>query len=316
MGGRGREGNVNIETSVGVWGTTWRDTARAYIALTKPRVMMLLLITTVAALLIAAREQGPSILPALPHLLLWTMIGGALASGGASTINQYIDRDIDGLMARTKRRPLPAGALSTRQVLVFGILLSIAAVVLLALFVNPLAAGLALAGNLFYVFVYTLWLKRSTPQNIVIGGAAGAVPPMVGWAAVTGHLSLAPVLLFVIITYWTPPHFWALALVKKNDYARAAVPMLPVVRGDEETRWHIMLYTLLLVAATLLLYMVHAMGWVYLASALVLGALFILEAVRLLHSPSLAQARHLFMYSNMYLALLFAAMVVDRLLLA
>lgn len=290
-----------------------RELARAYFNLTKPRIMVLLLITTLASVLIAARQHP---LPAggFARVLLATMLGGALASGGAAALNCYIDRDIDAVMNRTRRRALPAGTLRPRQVLLYGLALSALAIAVLLLFVNPLAAALALAGNLFYVVVYTMWLKRWTSQNIVIGGAAGAVPPLVGWAAVTGGVAWPPVLLFVIIFAWTPAHFWSLALLNRKDYSAANVPMLPSVAGERKTKVWILFYTVLVVACTLLLYAIHAMGLLYLVAALALGGRFIYMAVKLLRDAGHGQARRMFMYSNIYLALLFCAMVIDRLL--
>ncbi len=290
-----------------------RDLLWAYFNLTKPRIMTLLLITTLAAVLIAAREHP---LPAAEfvRVLLATMLGGALASGGAAALNCYIDRDIDAVMNRTRRRALPAGLLQPWQVLAYGLGLSALAIVVLLGFDNPAAAALALAGNLFYVVIYTLWLKRLTTQNIVIGGAAGAIPPLVGWAAVTGSLAWPALLLFVIIVAWTPAHFWSLALLNRKDYSAAGVPMLPSVVGEARTKRQILLYTALVVASSLLLFAIHAMGLVYLVAAGALGARFLYMALRLLREPGHGQARRTFIYSNIYLALLFAAMVVDRIL--
>ncbi len=294
-------------------GVSWRELAGAYFNLTKPHIMLLLLVTTLAALLIAARQHP---LPPLDfaRVLLVTLLGGALSSGGAAALNCYIDRDIDAVMNRTRRRALPAGVLQPRQVLVYGLGLSALAVVVLLLWVNPLAAALALAGNLYYVVVYTMWLKRSTSQNIVIGGAAGAVPPLVGWAAVTGSLGLPALLLFAIIFLWTPAHFWALALLHRKDYAAVKVPMLPAVAGEQYTKWRILAYTVAVVITTLALYFVQAMGPLYLAAALALGAGFIYMAVALLREQGPRRARRTFMYSNIYLALLFFAMVADRIM--
>jgi protoheme IX farnesyltransferase len=283
-----------------------------YLELVKPRIMVLLLITTLAAALIAASTRPAGGLETL-RLLLLTMLGGALASGGASALNHYLDRDIDGLMARTSRRPLPSGRMQPRQVLVFGLVLSALSLAVFGIWVNVLSALLALAGNLFYVVIYTAWLKRLTPQNIVIGGAAGAIPPLVGWAAVRDDVALPAVLLFVIIVLWTPPHFWSLALLTRKDYSRASVPMLPVVGGMDRTRWNILAYTIMLVASSLLLAATGAMGGVYVAAAVALGGYFIGRAVRLVRDATAARARACFVYSNVYLALLFAAMVVDRL---
>jgi protoheme IX farnesyltransferase len=280
-----------------------------YVALTKPGILSLLLVTTLGAMLIAA--EG---VPSFP-LVIWTMLGGILAAGGANALNCYIDRDIDSIMARTRHRATANGRISPRAAMVFGTAMSALAVAVLGIFVNPLAAGLALAGNLYYVFVYTWWLKRTTPQNIVIGGAAGAVPPLVGWAAVTGSLSPAAWLLFAIIFYWTPPHFWSLALLKEREYDEVAVPMLPVVVGDHETRRQILLYTLLLAAVAMLLAPL-GLSWIYLFSAIVLNGIFVGMAVRLWRTPSRELARSMFFYSLWYLALIFSAAVADRLILA
>jgi protoheme IX farnesyltransferase len=283
-----------------------KDVAAAYFALTKPRVMVLLLITTLASMMVAAGGM-----PAL-HLVVFTLIGGALASGGAGAINHYLDRDIDQLMERTSLRPIPAGAVKPRQALWFGICLGALSFVLMTAFVNLLAAALSLGALLFYVFVYTRWLKRSTPSNIVIGGAAGAVPPLVGVAAVQGEITLLGLYLFAIVFFWTPPHFWALALLMRKEYEQARVPMLPIVRGDDEARRQILLYSLQLVAITVILFSLQLMGPVYLAAALLLGGLFVYYAVRLWRDASALAARRLFRYSILYLMLLFVAMVVDR----
>jgi protoheme IX farnesyltransferase len=245
-------------------------------------------------------------------LLVATLAGGALAAGSANAINCYWDRDIDRIMSRTKNRALPAGRVPPTHALIFGVALGALAFAVLALWVNLLSAALALAAILFYVLVYTAWLKRTSMQNIVIGGAAGAVPVLVGWAAVTDRIDLAAIWLFLIVFLWTPPHFWALALLLKKDYARANVPMLPVVVGEHETKRQILLYSLLLLAATLVLFSMQAMGYFYLAAALALGGGLLFLAVRLLREQTLRYARTLFWYSNLYLALLFAAMVIDR----
>jgi protoheme IX farnesyltransferase len=278
----------------------------AYVNLTKPRIIILLLITTLGGMVIAARGLPPI------DLVFWTMVGGALAAGGANAINCYIDRDIDLLMHRTRRRALPAGRVPPRNALVFGIVLGALSFVILAAFANLLAAALAQAGLLFYVFIYTGYLKRSTPQNIVVGGAAGAMPPMVGYAAVTGQVDLLAICLFAIIFFWTPPHFWALSLLTSQDYARANVPMLPLVFGEGETRRQVLLYSILLVALTLLVFTGGDFGWIYLASAATLGGALIVYAVRLLRDGSPRRARQMFMFCNLYLALLFLAMAVDR----
>jgi protoheme IX farnesyltransferase len=283
-----------------------RQTISAYINLMKPHVTVLLLGTTVAAMAIA--RQG---LPPL-GLVFATLLGGAMSAGSANCINCYIDRDIDQIMGRTQRRSLPSGKVQPAQALIFGIILGVSSFVILALFVNLLSALLATAALLFYVFVYTLWLKRSSAQNIVIGGAAGAVPVLVGWAAVTNTITLPAIWLFAIIFYWTPPHFWALSLLIQKDYEKASIPMLPVVMGEHETRKQIFLYSLLLLAVTLMLFAMQAMGYFYLFCALVLGGILVYMAVRLLRDASKKWARTLFWYSNCYLALIFAAMVLDR----
>ncbi len=281
-------------------------TAAAYLSLAKPRIIVLLLVTTVPAMIMA--ESG---MPSL-WLVLLTLVGGSLAAGGANSINCYLDRDIDSMMSRTRDRPLPAGTVTPERALLFGVMLGVVAFVVLAVGVNLLSALLALTALAFYVVVYTVWLKRSSPLNIVIGGAAGAMPPLVGWAAVTGELGWAPWLLFGIIFLWTPPHFWALALRYRNDYAHAGVPMLPVVAGEEETRRQILLYALALVATTLVLVPVAGMGYLYLGTALALGAGFIGLAVWLWRSGTPQARRALFIYSLAYLALLFLAMGLDR----
>jgi protoheme IX farnesyltransferase len=281
-----------------------------YISLTKPAIILLLLVTTVGAMILAAGGLPPL------KVLLFTVLGGALSSGGANAINCYLDRDIDTVMARTRRRPIPAGRIPPGHALAFGVILGALSFVILTLFVNLLAAVLALSGLLFYVFVYTRWLKRSTPSNIVIGGAAGAIPPLVGWAAVTGEVSLLALFLFLVIFYWTPPHFWSLALLIKREYARAKVPMLPVVRGDDETRRQILLYTLLLLAVTLALFAFRMMGPFYLVAALGLGGWFVYLALRLWREGTPLAARRVYLYSLLYLALLFGAMVLDQQLFA
>ena len=280
---------------------------RDYISLTKPNVMSLLLFTTLMTMLIASRG-----LPSLA-LVAWTLLGGALAAGSSGALNMFLDRDIDARMQRTQSRPVPSGRIPAVHALAFGIVLGIASFAVFALAVNVMAAMLALSGILFYVLVYTLWLKRTSVQNIVIGGAAGAVPPLVAWAAVTGHLGLTAILLFLIVFVWTPPHFWALALIAKNEYAKVGVPMLPVVYGDASTKRHILAYTVALVVLTVALVPLHVMGTVYLVSALVLDAAFLVYAVRVARIGSVASERALYRYSMLYLALLFGAMVVDRL---
>jgi protoheme IX farnesyltransferase len=288
------------------------DTIRAYVALTKPRIIELLLVTTVPAMILAARGW-----PRL-DLVWWTLVGGSLAAGSANAINCYLDRDIDELMARTRRRPLPAHEVEPDRAVVFGLALGVIAFVELAWFVNLISAFLALLAIAFYVIVYTLILKRTTPQNIVIGGAAGALPPVIGWAAVTGNVGLPALVLFALVFYWTPPHFWALSLRIRKDYAAAGVPMLPVVRGVPETTRQIGLYSILLVAISLVLWSVAGLGLVYLAAAVVLGAIFLWLAYRLWRvgtSPdgSTAGAIRLYRYSITYLSLLFLAVAVDAL---
>ena len=286
-----------------------RQTLADYVALTKPGIMTLLLTTTLCAMLIAARGLPPFWLVAI------TMLGGVLAAGGANVLNCFIDRDIDGQMARTRNRAIAAGRVSPDAALAFGITLTVTSVMLLGLAINWVAATLALAGNLFYVFVYTKWLKRSTPYNIVIGGAAGAAPPLVGWAAVTGDLSLLAWGLFAVIFAWTPPHFWALALLKQGDYTRASVPMLPVVRGETETRRQIVIYTVVLAFVCVALTPL-GLGWIYFGSALLLNGIFLAFAIRLYARPSKRVARQMFFYSLWYLALLFTAAVVDRVVIS
>jgi heme o synthase len=283
---------------------SWRD----YLTLTKPRIMVLLLITGAGGMIVGAGG-----LPSA-GLALATLGGLALACGGASALNHVLDSDIDTRMARTARRPVAAGRVLPERALEFGLALSALSYVVLTSFVNVLAALLALAGNLFYVLVYTRWLKRSTPQNIVIGGAAGAVPPLVGWAAATGDLTLTALALFLIVFFWTPPHFWALALLIKRDYAEAGIPMLPVVRGERATARSIVRYSLVLVAITLLPVLGRTLGPVYLVSAAVLGLVFVGLAVALERQTTPVRARRLFSYSLAYLALLFVAMAIDPVL--
>ena len=287
---------------------TWRTTVAAYVNLMKPHVTVLLLGTTLAAMVVAAGTFPPV------GLVVATLVGGALAAGSANAINCYWDRDIDAVMSRTRSRTLPSHRVPETHALIFGITLGVASFALFAVFVNLLSAALAVAAILFYVLVYTMWLKRTTPQNIVIGGAAGAVPVLIGWAAVTGSVGLPAVWMFMVIFLWTPPHFWALSLVLKQDYARASVPMLPVVMGERETHKQIILYTLLLLAATLVLFATQAMGYLYLAAAVLLGSGLLVLAVLLARQKTLRSARTLFWFSNYYLALIFAAMVVDRVL--
>ena len=277
------------------------------IQLTKPRIISLLLVTTVAPMFVAGTPSWSAV--------LWVTIGGYLMAGGANAVNMYLDSDIDDVMTRTRLRPIPSGRMSPRAVIAFGILIATAATYLLAHFVNVLTSALALSGFYFYVFIYTRWLKRSSPQNIVIGGAAGAFPPLVGWAAVTGRIDLASVFLFLIVFYWTPPHFWALALNKQRDYGNAGVPMAPLVWGISETIDQMVYYSFLLVALTVLPVCFGVFGLLYLASALLLGALFIAGVwkVRSARDGGWEKpAWWVFKYSLLYLALLFVAMALDR----
>ncbi len=287
-----------------------RETMLTYVRLTKPRIILLLLVTTVPAMVLAARG-----LPS-PWLILATLAGGTVAAGSANAINCYLDRDVDEVMRRTRRRPLPAHQVSPESALRFGYVLGAVSFLFLSIAVNVLAASLALSAIAFYVFVYTLWLKRTTTQNIVIGGAAGAVPALVGWAAVTGSVGLPAGVLFAIVFVWTPPHFWALALRYREDYASAGIPMLPVVRGPEETRRQILLYSLVLFATTLVLYPVGHMGPAYLGTAVVLGGLFVYRALRLWRERTPALAMSLFKFSIAYLAFLFVAVAADAMLMA
>jgi heme o synthase len=274
-----------------------------YVEMTKPKVQSLLIFTTVTTMYVAG---DPSL-----GLVLLTCLGGALSAGGAGAINHALDKDIDRIMKRTADRPVASGRVSVRAAIVYGVLLGCASFALLSLTVNPLAAVLAMSGFLGYVLVYTMWLKRTTPQNIVIGGAAGAVPPLVAWAAVTGGLAGTPLYLFAIVFFWTPPHFWSLSLLMKDEYARAGVPMLPVVRGEAETRRQILLYAVLLYAVSQLPFCAGAFGAVYLVCSVVLGGAFIFGAIRLLRKPSRRDALRLYLFSLAYLALLFGAMVAD-----
>jgi len=279
--------------------------AHDLVMLTKPRIISLLLVTTIAPMYVAG---SPSLL-----LVLAVALGGYLMAGGANAVNMYLDRDIDDRMARTRLRPLPSGRMDPRAVLAYGLALATGATALFAFAVNVLSAALALAGFYFYVFVYTRWLKRRTPQNIVIGGAAGAFPPLVGWAAVTGRIDLAAVYLFLIVFYWTPPHFWALALLKQHDYGRAGVPMAPLVWGERETMRQMFWYTLILIPITLLPAAFGAFGLIYAVSAAALGGLLLAGVVRVMRArPWTAAAWSVYKYSLLYLALLFVAMAVDR----
>ena len=299
---------------------TTRDSIRAYIALTKPRIIELLLVTTVPAMVLATRWVPGVDWGDWGRLVAWTLIGGTLAAGSANAINCYLDRDIDGLMTRTRRRPLPAHQVAPERAVIFGVGLGIVSFFVMAWFVNLLAAFLTLLAIGFYVVVYTMLLKRTTPQNIVIGGAAGALPPVIGWAAVTGNVGIPALILFALVFYWTPPHFWALSLRIRKDYAAAGVPMLPVVRGIPETTRQIGLYTLLMVAISLILWPVGRMGLIYLGAAVGLGAVFIWQAYALWRRGASEEAStqgaiQLYRYSISYLSLLFLAIAVDALVL-
>jgi protoheme IX farnesyltransferase len=280
---------------------------KAYVALTKPRIIELLLITTVPTMVVAARGLPPL------WLVVATVIGGTLAAGGANAINRYVDRDIDALMKRTEKRPLVTGEVTPRAALTFAVVLEAIAFVELWTLVNLLSAVLAVSATLFYVFVYTLWLKRSSSQNIVIGGAAGAVPVLIGWSAVTNSLGLAPLVLFAVIFVWTPPHFWALAIKYKDDYSAASVPMLPSVASFARVARQIVIYTVALWACSLVFAEVAHMGTIYLGAAVVLGAVFLVQALQLQRDHTAARAMRLFSYSISYVTLLFAAMAIDQL---
>jgi protoheme IX farnesyltransferase len=280
-----------------------RQLASDYLELTKPKVQSLLLLSTVATMEVAGN-------PSVSRIAL-TCAGGYLSAGGAGAVNHYYDRDIDARMKRTSGRPIPAGRISPRAALIFGFALAALSYVLMLTTLNLLAASLALAGFVGYVGVYTVWLKRRTPHNIVIGGAAGAVPPLVGWAATRGSMSWTAVYLFAIVFYWTPPHFWALSLLMKDEYARVSVPMMPVVRGERETRRQIVLYTLLLYAISQLPFCAGAFGGVYLGASMTLGLLFVAGSLWLYRRADRRTALRLYLFSLAYLALLFAAMVAD-----
>jgi len=285
-----------------------RSTLAAYVALTKPRIIELLLVTTLPTMVVAGRALPPL------SLTLATLAGGTLAAAGANAINMYVDRDIDSIMKRTRGRPLVTGEIAPSSALAFAVALEVIAFVELWALVNLVSALLAIAATLFYVFVYTLWLKRTSTSNIVVGGAAGAVPVLVGWAAVTGSLGLAPMVLFAVIFVWTPPHFWALAIRYREDYAAAEVPMLPAVVSLSRTARQIVLYSQALWGCSLLFALVADMGPLYLCAAIVLGAVFVVRAVELTRDPTEARSMRLFHYSILYITLLFGAMAVDQLL--
>ena len=291
--------DVIVETAVR------RSFAKDLVALTKPRIISLLLVTTIAPMYVAGSPDWT--------LVLAVFVGGYLMAGGANAVNMYMDRDIDDRMARTRLRPIPSGRMQAEAVLAFGILCATTATFLLARAANVLTAVLALGGFYTYVFIYTRWLKRSSPQNLVIGGAAGAFPPLVGWAAVTGRVDLMSIYLFLIIFYWTPPHFWALALNKQKDYSRAGVPMAPLVWGERETMRNMLWYTLILVPLTLLPTAFGALGLPYFVMAAALGAWLLIGVLRVMRAAEFPKpAWALYKFSLLYLALLFAAMVVDR----
>jgi protoheme IX farnesyltransferase len=292
-----------------VRGAAVADTLSVYIALTKPRVISLLLFTTLAGMFITPRGAPPW------YLVVWTLLGGYLMAGAANAVNMWYDSDIDDKMGRTKLRPIPSGRVTPRQALVFGLTLFGLSLATFVLFVNLAAAALAIVGFVYYTVIYTHWLKRSTWQNIVIGGGAGAIPPLIGWAAGSGSISWAAGMLFLIIFYWTPPHFWALALMKRRDYAAAGVPMLPVVAGEAETSRQIVVYSFGMLALTLVLVPMGIMGWIYLIGAAALGGLFVYYAWRAQQDPVPKRIWGLYGYSLLYLALLFCVMMVDRLVL-
>jgi len=290
--------------------TGWRATLDVYVELTKPRIIQLLLITTAAAMVMAARGVPPL------ALTFWTLLGGALSAASAGVFNCVYDTDIDGKMRRTAGRPLPRGAISPNRALAFAMTLGVVSFLILNYLVNPLAAWLSLAGNAYYVFVYTMWLKRSTTQNIVIGGAAGSIPPLVGWAAVTGTIGAPAVALAVLIFLWTPPHFWALALMTETDYGKAGVPMLPNVHGVPRTQRDIFIYAAVLFVFCVALTPLHVMGPIWLLASLTVGGKFLYDAFRVLLSGERAYARALFKFSLLYLALMCLAAVVDRVVFA
>lgn len=286
-----------------------RATAAAYLELTKVRIVLVLLFTTLTAMIVAANS-----IPAF-GILIPTLIGGAMSAAGASVINQYYDRDMDAKMARTARRPIPSGRIHPTNALLFGLVLIVWSTLILGVFVNWLASALAFAGAVYYVVIYTVILKRNTVLNILIGGGAGAMPVLVGWAAVTGRIDLAPILLFAIVFYWTPPHSWALALLVNADYTRANVPMMPAARGEDVTRQQILFYSIQLLLISLLPVFFQSLNAIYLLFALALGGNLIREAVRLMHEKTGAAARRAYKFSTAYLAFLFMAMIIDTLLL-
>jgi protoheme IX farnesyltransferase len=292
--------------AAGSGGGGLRQRLRDYVTLTKPRIISLLLVTTFVPMVIAARGWPDG------WAVLWTMLGGYLMAGGANAINMYLDRDIDALMARTALRPIPSGRMSPAHVLGFGVVLAVTSFAMFAFGVNLLSAILAFAGLLYYIFIYTRWLKRTSPQNIVIGGAAGAFPPLVGWAAATGEITLTAIYLFLIVFFWTPPHFWALALVKQKDYGRVGVPMAPNVWGERDTKRQILLYTLILIPLSLAPVSYGGLGLIYGVAALLLGGWLLQGVLRLRRAADFTQpAWTLYRNSLLYLALLFGAMMID-----
>lgn len=308
VGLAGRTADEEEAEAAGFSSRQWLTLARDLLLLTKPVVVLLLLVTTYAGMVIGAQAWPEAM------LTFWTLLGGFMAAGGSGAINQYIDRFDDEKMQRTQKRPIPAGRLTPGEGLAFGVLLTLSSFYLMVAFVNLIAALLTLAGIIYYVLIYSIFLKKATVQNIVIGGGAGAIPPLVGWAAATGSLNIPSLLLFAIVFMWTPPHFWALALVRRNDYARANVPMLPVVRGENETRWQIFLYTLELVGLTLLLPIFGLGGGIYLIGAAVLGSWLVSAAWKVWKQGGNKLAWKMYRYSSMYLAFLFVVLMIDRLL--
>jgi protoheme IX farnesyltransferase len=290
--------------------TGWRATFDDYLELTKPRIIVLLLITTLAAMIMAARGIPPL------ALTLWTLVGGALAAASAGAFNCVYDTDIDAKMRRTMGRPLPRGAIAPNRALAFAMVLGAGSFLLLNYLVNPLAAWLSLGGNAYYVFVYTMWLKRTTSQNIVIGGFAGSIPPLVGWAAVTGSLGAPALALAALIFLWTPPHFWALALMTETDYHIAGIPMMPNVHGVARTKREMLIYTIVLFVFCIALVPLHVMGPIFLAAAVIVGGWFLFDAIRVLRNDSQLFARGMFKFSLVYLALMCLAAVLDRVVFA
>ena len=286
-------------------GSIIKEKFRGYVSLTKPRIMVLLLVTAMTGLFLG--EQG---VPSLT-LVIVVLIGGAFASGGASSLNHYLDSDIDSKMDRTKNRPIPSKQISPVEALLFGVVLNALGFLVFIYWANLLSAILAITGTLFYIFVYTMLLKRNTPQNIVLGGAAGAIPPLVGYAAVTGTVSISAIYLFLIIFFWTPPHFWSLALMIKDDYERAGIPMLPVVKGVDQTKRSIFAYTVFLIGLTLGFVWMEGMGWLYFITSLVLGSMFVYYAWALLRRGTERATKRMYLYSLAYLFLLFAAIMLD-----